>query len=388
MKTGIAHLPLHTGKAPAWLFQRMKELGREIILVVLADYGVPEVLRRLSDPYWFQALGCVLGFDWHSSGLTTTVCGALKEGLNPVAKETGLVFAGGKGASSRKAPKEIEVASSLVQTDPAPLIYASKMSAKVDNTALQDGYQLYHHLFLFTQDGRWAVIQQGMNPEHRYARRYHWLGEQVRDFVCEPESAVCCDRRETEVLNLVAAESEGARLASTTLSQEPPDRLLHEVEKLTTLCLPSRHRVALADLNPQRLRSILLRTYEASPKSFEALLGLSGVGPKTLRALALLAELIHGAPPSFRDPARYSFAHGGKDGHPYPVSGETYDTSIHFLRRALRAAKIGHAEKLHAFRRLDRIFSPSPSPTTVDQPQVGAPRESPPRRRRKNSSAC
>lgn len=362
MKTGIAHLPLHTGRAPAWLFQRMKELGREIILVLLTDYGAPEVLRRLSDPYWFQALGCVLGFDWHSSGLTTTVCGALKEGLNPVAKETGLVLAGGKGASSRKTPREIEAASFALQRDPSPLIYASRMAAKVDNTALQDGYQLYHHLFLFTRDGRWAVIQQGMNPDHRYARRYHWLGEHVEDFVCEPESAICCDRWETEVLNLVAAESEPARLASTALSREPPDRLFEEIEKLATLSLPARHAVAVADLNPKRLRSVLLKTYEASPESFEALLGLPGVGPKTLRALALLSELIHGAPPSFRDPARYSFAHGGKDGHPHPVSREVYDTSIQFLRSALNAAKIGHTEKLHAFRRLDRMHSPSMRP--------------------------
>ncbi len=357
MKTGIAHLPLHTGKVPAWLFQRMKELGREIILVILADYGAQELLRRLSDPHWFQALGCALGFDWHSSGLTTTVCGALKEGLNPLYKETGLAIAGGKGATSRKTPTEIAEASAALQRDPTPLIYASRMSAKVDNTALQDGYQLYHHLFLFTRDGRWAVIQQGMNAENLYARRYHWLGEQVQNFVCEPESAICCDRREAEVLNLVAADSEGTRVATTVLSREEPDHLLGEVEKLKTLELPARHAVALADLNPRRLRSVLLRTYEAQPEGFEDVLRLPGVGPKSLRALALLSELIHGAPPSFQDPARYSFAHGGKDGHPFPVSREAYDTSIHFLRRALQAAKIGHTEKLRAFRRLDRLFA-------------------------------
>lgn len=335
----------------------MKELGREIILVILADYGTQELLRRLSDPHWFQALGCALGFDWHSSGLTTTVCGALKEGLNPLYKETGLAIAGGKGATSRKTPTEIAEASAALQRDPTPLIYASRMSAKVDNTALQDGYQLYHHLFLFTRDGRWAVIQQGMNAENRYARRYHWLGEQVQNFVCEPESAICCDRREAEVLNLVAADSEGTRVATTVLSREEPDHLLGEVEKLKTLELPARHAVALADLNPRRLRSVLLRTYEAQPEGFEDVLRLPGVGPKSLRALALLSELIHGAPPSFQDPARYSFAHGGKDGHPFPVSREAYDTSIHFLRRALQAAKIGHTEKLRAFRRLDRLFA-------------------------------
>ncbi|MFQ5656438.1 MAG: DUF763 domain-containing protein [Candidatus Methylomirabilales bacterium] len=356
MKTGIAHLPLHTGKAPAWLFQRMKELAREIILVLLADYGPHEVLRRLSDPHWFQAFGCALGFDWHSSGVTTTVCGALKEGLTPLLKESGLAIAGGKGAVSRKTPIEIEASSSALHTDPIPLIYSSRLAAKVDNTALQDGYQLYHHLFLFTRDGRWAVIQQGMNTQNRYARRYHWLGEQVQDFVREPESAICCDRRELEVLNLVAKESEAARTASTVLSREAPDHLLNEVGRLSTLALPARHEVALADLNPKRLRSVMLKTYEAQAECFESLLGLPGVGPKTLRALALLSELIYGAPPSFRDPARYSFAHGGKDGHPYRVNREVYDSSIHFLRKALQVAKIGHTEKLQAFRRLDRTF--------------------------------
>ena len=335
----------------------MKELGREITLVILADYGVHELLRRLSDPYWFQALGCALGFDWHSSGLTTTVCGALKEGLNPVFKETGLVLAGGKGATSRKTPTEIAEAAAALQTDPVPLVYASRMAAKVDNAAIQDGYQLYHHLFLFTRDGNWAVVQQGMNAENRYARRYHWLGERVQDFVCEPESAICCDRREAEVLNLVARESEGTRVASTILAREEPDHLLGEVTKLTTLELPARHAVAMADLNPKRLRSVLLKTYEVQPEGFEEVLRLPGMGPKSLRALALLSELIHGAPPSFQDPARYSFAHGGKDGHPFPVSREAYDTSISFLRRALQAARIGHSEKLHAFRRLDRRFA-------------------------------
>ncbi len=357
MKTGIAHLPLHTGKAPAWLFQRMKELGREIILVLVAEYGAHEVLRRLSDPYWFQALGCVLGFDWHSSGVTTTVCGALKEGLNPLYKETGLAIAGGKGASSHKTPTEIAATSSTLQIDPSPLVYASRMAAKVDNTALQDGYQLYHHIFLFTRDGGWAVVQQGMNSENRYARRYHWLGEQVQTFVREPESAICCDRREPEVLNLVAAESEETRVASSLLSREHPDCLLREVETLKTLELPARHALAVADLNPKRLRSVLLKTYEVKPQGFEELLRLPGVGPKSLRALALLSELIHGAPPSFQDPARYSFAHGGKDRHPYPVNREAYDTSIRFLRTALQAAKIGHTEKLRAFGRLDRLFA-------------------------------
>lgn len=355
MRTGIADLPLHSGPVPPWLFQRMAALSREIVRFVVEEFGREEFLRRLADPFWFQALGCVLGFDWHSSGLTTTVCGALKEGLKGLEGELGLFIAGGKGAASRRTPQGIEAVGSELSVDPKGLIYASRMSAKVDNTALQDGYQLYHHAFLFTKDGRWGVIQQGMNEAIGYARRYHWLGEKVQDFVSEPEAAICCDRREKAVLNLVAKESQTARDTSAALAKEPPEKLVQEVKRIQVLKLPPRHEVLVRDLNPGKLYRIFTKTYEKQPEGFEGLLGIEGVGPKTIRALSLIAELIYGAKPSFQDPARFSFAHGGKDRRPYPVDRKIYDRSIEFLRDALASAKIGYTEKKEAFRRLERL---------------------------------
>jgi len=212
MRTGVADLPLHYGKAPPWLFKRMSRLARAVAVVTVEEFGTAELLRRLSDPFWFQAFGCVLGFDWHSSGLTTTACGALKEGLRGLERDLGLVVAGGKGATSRKTPQEIEAWGEHLAADPADLVFASRMSAKVDSAALQDGYQIYHHTFVFDNQGRWCVVQQGMNTETRYARRYHWLGEGVSDFVCEPHAAICCDNQST-VLNMVAQESDTARRA-------------------------------------------------------------------------------------------------------------------------------------------------------------------------------
>lgn len=356
MRTGFAHLPLHHGKAPAWLFQLMKLLAREISIYIIASEGSPKYLRRLSDPFWFQALGCVLGFDWHSSGVTTTVCGAIKEGIKGLERDLDLFAAGGKGAASRKTPHEIEARSALLHAEPAKLIYASKMAAKVDSNALQDGYQIYHHCFFFNSRGDWAVVQQGMNEENRYARRYHWLGEEVRDFVCEPQSAICCDRKEEVVLDLVALDSKGARQAAATLSREKPEKLVAELAQIQRLELPSRHAVSVEDIHPQRLQEIFLKTYAEQPATFQDLLGMTGVGAKTLRALALIAELLYGAPPSFRDPARYSFAHGGKDGHPYPVDRQVYSASIDFLRKAVESAKIGHYEKVRALRRLSGLY--------------------------------
>ena len=381
MKTGIANLPLHYGKTPRWLFERMKLLAREIAIVVVDEFGTEEMLRRLSDPFWFQAFGCVLGFDWHSSGVTTTTCGALKEGIKGLEQELGLFVAGGKGSTSRRTPHEIEARGHLLVIHPAPLIYASRMAAKVDNTALQDGYQIYHHTFIFDREGRWCVVQQGMNPATRYARRYHWLSddamsrlmgkrgssakrrdiasEGVKDFVCEPHAAICCDER-GEPLNMVAAESEGARKASTRLSQEKPWRLVGELKKLKNLELPARHQVLLRDIHPDRLAGIFLKTCERQPEDFERLLGMRGVGPKTIRALSLLSELVYGARVSFRDPVRYSFAHGGKDGHPYLVDRAVYDRSIEAMERAIRQAKLGQRERLEAFRRLGRLAYPAP----------------------------
>jgi len=343
-------MPLHYGKAPAWLFKRMARLARELCLVVIVEYGRDELLRRLADPFWFQAFGCVLGFDWHSSGLTTTVCGALKEGLKPIAGELGLFVTGGKGKTSRQTPLEIERISDEVGTDAQALIYASRMSAKVDSAAVQDGYQLYHHTFVFTADNRWVVIQQGMNEANRYARRYHWLSDGL-DFVCEPHAAVCCDVI-TPTLNFVARESKQARTVTTELSKEKPDRLVQEIKRLANV-MPAHHHIDLQKLNPERLKLVFLKTYERQPENFEALLGIPGVGAKTIRALSLIAELVHGAAPSWRDPARYSFAHGGKDGHPYPINRQIYDRSIALLHTALRQSGLEHADKLDALRRLE-----------------------------------
>jgi len=353
-RTGFTHLPLHGGKAPRWLFERMVPLSREIIVFMASELGRDEVLRRLSDPYWFQAFGCVLGFDWHSSGLTTTVCGALKEGLKPVARDLGLFVAGGKGATSRKTPAEITAVCERTGLDPDPLVYASRISAKVDNSAVQDGYQLYHHAFVFTDKGEWCIVQQGMNDANAMARRYHWLSEGLATFVDEPHAAVCCDAR-SDTLNLVAHESAATRESSAQLAVARPEVVLEALGHLPSLEMPRRHEVAMADIDPKRLQKILLKTYEAAPANFEALLGMEGVGAKTLRALALTSELIYGTKASVRDPARYSFAHGGKDGTPFPVDRATYDKTIDVMRQALNKAAIDRSEKVAAFRRLNEL---------------------------------
>jgi len=354
-RTGIANLPLHYGRVPPWLFDRMVKLAREIVIAIVADFGAEEMLRRLSHPYWFQAFGCILGYDWHSSGVTTTLCGALKEGLKGLEQDLGLFIAGGKGKASRRTLEEIEHWGDSLSLNPVPLVYASRMSAKVDNSAVQDGYQLYHHSFLFTKGGSWAVIQQGMSEATRYARRYHWLGEQVSSFVNEPHSAVLSEVR-GKVLNLVAAESDPARttIANIAINQKPHE-ILAELKKLKTLTLPPHHYLTTQDLHPDSLGRILLSTYERQPEDFEQLLGLQGVGPKTIRALSLISELVYGVAPSYRDPARYSFAHGGKDGVPYPVDRTTYDQSIELLRKAINKTKLGIREKREALNRLNTV---------------------------------
>ncbi|MDK2820599.1 MAG: uncharacterized protein PWP31_564 [Clostridia bacterium] len=358
MRTGTASLPLHGGHCPPWLFDRMRRLGPAIIEVIVQEFGPEEVLNRFSDPYWFQSFGCVLGFDWHSSGLTTTLCGAIKEGLKGREKDLGLVIAGGKGRTSRNTPVEIEKATdrlALTTLNPEDLVYASRMSAKIDNTALQDGYQLYHHVFMFTFKGQWAVIQQGMNGTSRLARRYHWLSEGVKDFVCEPHAAVCCDSQGT-VLNMVAKESKDSRQVITDLVGETPEKVVAEFnniveKKLPSLALPWRHDVPRANY----LNKVLLKVYAAEPRDFASVLNIEGVGPKTIRALAMVAEVAFGAPASFRDPVRYSFSHGGKDGHPYPVNRKVYDHSINVLEKSIAAAKIGQLDKHKALKRLSQM---------------------------------
>ena len=362
MRTGTAELPLHYGTAPRWLFTRMSRLASEIAESVVIEHGTLGLLERLSDPFWFQAVGCVLGFDWHSSGLTTTTCGALKEGIRGREEELGLFVAGGKGATSRKTPSEISARCERLGADAAPLIYASKTSAKVDSAAVQDGYQLYHHVFLFDRDSNWAVIQQGMSVSTHMARRYHWLSTSTASFVCEPHAAVCCDAR-SEVLNLVALESEAARRAVHEVARRSPQEVAGELCHLPHLTLPRRHPVMATDIDPKRLDGILLKTYQAQPDGFESLLTLSGVGPKTMRALTMVAELIYGAAPSFEDPARYSFAHGGKDGTPYPVDRALYDRTIDLLGRAIRRARFDRGEELSALRRLERAFTGNPLAT-------------------------
>ena len=351
-RTSVANLPLHPGKAPRWLFERMVKLSREVAIAIVEEFGPEEMLRRMADPHWFQAFGCVIGFDWHSSGVTTTLCAALKEGIRGQEQELGLFIAGGKGKTSRQTPSQIEGFGSSISVDPSGLVYASRMAAKVDSVALQDGYQLYHHVFLFTAEGKWGVVQQGMNEATRYARRYHWLGDAVSDFVCEPHYAICCNQQ-GQVLNLTAAESDAARATIAGIAaDEKPEKVMADLKKIKTMTLPAHHHLSAEDIHPDRLEKIFNLAHERKPQGFEELIGLEGVGPKTIRALSLVSEVVYGAPSSFRDPVRYSFAHGGKDGIPYPVDRKTYDQSIECLRRALRRARLGQRETLEALKRL------------------------------------
>ncbi len=332
----------------------MRLLAREITLAIASEYGPGEMLVRLSDPAWFQAFGAVLGFDWHSSGVTTTVCGALKDGLRGLEHESGLVVAGGKGGVSRKTPGEIEAASAAgtLAVEPKPLVYASKMAAKVDSAGLQDGFQIYHHSFFCTAEGRWAVVQQGMNGANGTARRYHWLSDSVADFVIEPHQAIASQSAGTDVLNLVARASLPAQTTVTELSHEPPDRVLAQLDRLKSLAMPRRHAVELSDIKPENLKKAFVSTYERQAEDFETLLGLPGIGAKTVRALALIAELVYDTPASRSDPALFSYAHGGKDGFPYPVDRPTYDRNIQILGTAVAQAKIGRTERLDALKRL------------------------------------
>jgi hypothetical protein len=343
----------------------MKKLAREITYIIVSEYGPEEFLLRLSDPFWFQAFGCVLGFDWHSSGVTTTVGGTLKEGLKGLEKELGIVVAGGKGATSRKTPEHIQTFGEKLQLDSqiiSQLIYASKMSAKVDNTAVYDGFQLYHHNFIFTKSGLWTVVQQGMNPEFRSARRYHWFSSSLKDFVEEPHSGIITDKK-TKTLDLTAKESRPTRETSVQLVKDNFPELIKDVKKLSEgfrgeiLNLPKDHPIYLEHFNVKRLEKILYQIKNRDPYNFEKLLGIQGVGPRTILALALISELIYGTKPSWKDPARYSFAHGGKDGYPYPVQRDTYDQSIQILKKAIQKAKLSSSEKIQALKPLHYLLA-------------------------------
>ena len=338
----------------------MVRLGREIVRIIVEEHGPEEILRRISDPFWFQSLGCVLGFDWHSSGVTTTVCGALKEGLRGREKELGLIIAGGKGATSRKTPAEIVAAGEKFSlgVESNDLVQLSRLTAKIDNNAIQDGFQLYHHNFLFTIGGSWAVVQQGMSD--RFARRYHWYSASVDSLIVDPHAAICSDLRRQQALNLVDAESVPAQRLITELSHERPETITRELQILRTLNLPSHHAIRVQDLHPESVEKILLKTYEAKAKDFQTLLGLPGVGAKTLRSLALIAEITYGTSASWKDPAKFSFAHGGKDGHPYPVNRKVYDESTEILRQIVGKARLDRSEKENALKRLHAFTSAAP----------------------------
>lgn len=355
-RTGTATLPLHGGRAPRWLFDRMSALAPAVVEAIVLEHGPHEVLRRLSDPHWFQAFGCVLGFDWHSSGVTTTVCGALKVGLAGREADTGLRVAGGKGRASRRTPYELMDHASRLGLDGDALVRSSRLSAKVDSAAVQDGFQLYHHAFFLADDGAWAVVQQGMRETDGSARRYHWLERPGLDLTCEPHAAVASDGPAGAVLNLVAADSEGVRRASAELARTDPSKLERDVERLAALDMPRRHWVdPRADVDPRFLKKVLLSTYAKAPADFEGLLEVRGVGAKGLRALALLAEVTYGETASVKDPARFSFAHGGKDGFPFPVDRATYDRTIAYLRETVARARMGRSDRVGALERLARF---------------------------------
>lgn len=351
----MASLPLHGGRCPSWLFRRMKALGAAIVEAMVEQWGPDEVLRRLSDPFWFQSLGSVLGYDWHSSGVTTVVCGALKEGLAGRMGDMGLFVCGGKGATSRRTPGEITafVERYAPALDPGELAHASRMAAKVDSAVVQDGHTLYHHTFLFTRSGRWCVVQQGMNEATGWARRYHWLSESVRSFVDEPHAAVLGVRQPRIDLNMAAHESESARSAAVELAQRSLDWWRRELRRIgeRSLTLPADHAIPMS----AQLERALGALYARAPADFAQLVGTAGVGPRTIRALAMVAEVVYGARPSYRDPVRYAFAHGGKDGVPFPVDRELYERTIAVWTRAVARARLGRREELDALRKLSEI---------------------------------
>ncbi len=403
-RTGVADLPLHTGTVPRWLADRMRDLGRLIAESIVENYGKKEFLVRLSDPLWFQSFGAVMGMDWHSSGITTSVMYALKRGLNPIARDLGIYVCGGRGKYSRETPNELMVIADKTGVDGNYLKRTSSLCAKVDNTAVQDGFQLYQHNFIITDEGDWAVVQQGMNVDARAARRYHWCSSNLRSFVEEPHAGVVGENR-GQILNLTHQEARDTRSSILELAHENPDRMMREIRQIVApnasiiksgqldlfdtptsqdaiiaasrnvivspdglpvrsvrdpillnssrdCIMPTRHEVHAEDVDLKRLGGVLATAYESDPKDFESLLLTPGLGPRTLQSLTLVSEVINGTPSRFRDPARYSFAHGGKDGHPFPVPCHVYDESIRVLGTAIEKAKIGDREKMECLNRL------------------------------------
>jgi hypothetical protein len=377
--TGRANLPLHGGSVPAWLSLRMAALGRVIVEAIVHHYGRDELLRRLANPFWFQAFGAVMGMDWHSSGITTSVIGALKRGLAPVQAELGVFVCGGKGAHSRRTPAELLDMGERTGVDANALVRASRLVAKIDSAAVQDGYDLYLHGFVATTDSKWCIVQQGMNEQQREARRYHWLSEDLGDFFDSPHSAIE-GRNVGPIINLADQQAERNRRAGLELLQDGPERAIAVLRRLRDrhnqtkdlfadnedvdgaplqppplgLKLPVHHDVRAGDIDLKRLHGTLAAAAERGPRDFAELLLIPGVGARTVASLAFVAEVVHGAPYRFSDPARFSLAHGGKDGHPFPVPLRVYDETIQVLKRAVRNAKLGRSEVLAAMKRLDQ----------------------------------
>ncbi len=365
-RTGHADLPLHHGTVPKWLADRMKILGTQIVEALLIQYGRKEVLRRLSDPLWFQSLGAVLGMDWHSSGITTSVMYALKRGINERAKEFGLAICGGRGKYSRQTPDQILFLADKTGMDGDALVRSSRLAAKIDNTAVQDGFQLYQHNFILSIEGDWTIVQQGMNTQTKTARRYHWCSQNLKSFIEKPHTGVTGENQGL-ILNLTDSAAKNTQKGILDLAAENLDKLLCETKKILAcptpqlslfveegrkLTMPAHHEVYAEDVDLKRLGGVLATAYESRPADFESLLLTPGLGPRTLQSLTLVSEVIHGTPSRFTDPARFSFAHGGKDGHPFPVPLKIYDESIRVLGDAIEKSKLGYKDKSDCIKRL------------------------------------
>jgi uncharacterized protein len=367
-RAGSADLPLHNGHVPAWLASRMARLGAIIAEAVVHHYGRDDFLRRLAHPFWFQSFGAVMGMDWHSSGITTSVIGALKRGLRPLEGELGIHVCGGRGSHSRQTPQELIDIGDRLGLDGAALAKASRLVAKVDSAAVQDGFDLYLHGFIVTDDGKWVVVQQGMNGESRFARRYHWLSEGLKNFVESPHAAID-GKNQGNIVNLTDRRAEASRLGQLDLLRNlGPDRVVQQIALLAGkeapppppdapflphLVMPAHHDVRPKDVMIRRLHGALAAAADRAPTDFADLLLVPGVGARTIHSLAMVAEVIHGAPCRFADPARFSLSHGGKDRHPYPVPIKVYDNTIEVLKAAVASAKLGNQERLDAIRRLD-----------------------------------
>lgn len=378
---GYADLPLHGGIVPRWLADRMKTLGTLIVESLVLNYGKDEVLRRLSDPLWFQSFGAVLGMDWHSSGITTSVMYALKRGLNERAHELGICVCGGRGKYSRRTPEELLFLANATGLDGNSLIRSSKLCAKIDSVLLQDGFQLYQHNFVVTNEGNWTVVQQGMNDKNQTARRYHWCSSSLTSFVEEPHTAVTGENQ-GKILNLTDKNASTTRNAIMELSKEKPALLLSEIQKIVdlqnncqqlslfeseahnepvsfkterNLVMPARHNILKEDVDLKRLGAVLVTAYESPKKTFEDFVLTEGLGPRTLQSLTLISEIVHGTPSRFQDPARFSFAHGGKDGHPFPVPLKVYDESVRVLHDTIEKAKLGYNDKSDCLKRLHAV---------------------------------